>query len=240
MASKEAFLATVRAALAKGTNGAEVTPQDTSPNRADDQDIALMAEALRESLAQRRDALLKQLHRSALLQEWKVVFVSSDEEARDAIINIATMLKAKDVVRTAHPVVERLALDEALESKFIHSVLLGSGNADMQETAAGADIGITGMDYLIAETASASLVAREGAARMTSLLPPVHIAVAQVDQVVETMEDLLIFREAELAKESDSNWYMNLISGPSKTADIEQTIVIGVHGPGEVHLVVIG
>ena len=74
---------------------------------------------------------------------------------------------------------------------------------------------------------------------MTSLLPPVHIAVAQADQVVETIEDLLIFRQVELLEERESNWYMNLISGPSKTADIEQTIVIGVHGPGEVHLVVI-
>jgi L-lactate dehydrogenase complex protein LldG len=239
MASKEAFLATVRAALAKGNDGAEVTPPDASPNPADDQDIAQKAEALRESLAQRRDALLEQLHRSALLQEWKVVFVSSDAEAREAIVDIANGLAANTVVRTSHPVVERLGLDEALETKSIHSVLLGSQSNDMQGIAAGADIGITGMDYLIAETASASLVAREGAARMTSLLPPVHIAVAQADQVVETIEDLLIFREAELAEESDSNWYMNLISGPSKTADIEQTIVIGVHGPGEVHLVVI-
>jgi L-lactate dehydrogenase complex protein LldG len=239
MASKEAFLATVRVALAKGNDGAEVTHADASLNLADDQDIAQKAKALRESLAQRRDSLLEQLHRSALLQEWKIVFVSSDAEAREAIVDIATGLAANTVVRTSHLAVERLGLDEALESKSIHSVLLNSHNADMQGTSAGADIGITGMDYLIAETASASLVAREGAARITSLLPPVHIAVAQADQMVETMEDLLIFREAELAEESDLNWYMNLISGPSKTADIEQTIVIGVHGPGEVHLVVI-
>ena len=95
------------------------------------------------------------------------------------------------------------------------------------------------MDYLIAETASASLVSREGMSRMASLLPPVHIAVAHIDQVVETLEDLLTLQEAEMADEDAPSRYMNLVSGPSKTADIEQTIVIGVHGPGEVHLVVI-
>lgn len=235
MASKAAFLATVRAALDKGNTESEVV----SPSQPLEQDMASKVSTLRESLAQRKDALLEQLHRSALLQEWHVVYVSSDAEAREAIVRIATGLAAKSVVRTAHPVVERLGLDEALESKSIHSVLLGSQSADMQATAASADIGITGVDYLIAETASASIVAREGAARMTSLLPPVHIAVAQADQVVEAIEDLRTFREAELAEENEPNWYMNLISGPSKTADIEQTIVIGVHGPGEVHLVVI-
>ena len=236
MASKEAFLATVRAALLNGTDGDAGPPQNVSSSQ---QNTVNKAADLRDSLAQRRDVLLEQLHRSALLQEWKVVFVSSDAEAREAIVDIATGLKAQNIVRTAHSVVERLELDEALESKSIHSVLLGSESTDIQGIAAAADIGITGMDYLIAETASASLIAREGAARMTSLLPPVHIAVAQADQVVETIEDLLIFRQVELLEESESNWYMNLISGPSKTADIEQTIVIGVHGPGEVHLVVI-
>jgi len=74
---------------------------------------------------------------------------------------------------------------------------------------------------------------------MVSLLPPVHIAVAQLDQVVESLGDLLTLGEAELTQENSPNWHMNLGSGPSRTPDISQTIVVGVHGPGEVHLVVI-
>jgi len=187
---------------------------------------------------------LAQLQKNAVLQEWNVVTVASEGEARDAIIAIAKGLDADLVVRTSHPVVERLGLDEALAATSIESVLLAASsfNGDreqLQDIAARANIGVTGVDYLIAETASASLVSRKGMSRMASLLPPVHIAVAHIDQVLENLGDLLTLREAELADEDAPNWYMNLVSGPSKTADIEQTIVIGVHGPGEVHLVVI-
>jgi L-lactate dehydrogenase complex protein LldG len=244
MATKEEFLAIIRAALANGRNpDAAPTPAHTSSTQGQG-DLAQRAANLREDLVPKKDALLAQLKKSAGLQEWKMLVVASHTEARDAVINIATGLNAQRIVRTAHLAVERLDLDEAFWAKSIECVLLASGAqqpdpAHLQEIAAQADIGVTGVDYLIAETASASLVSREGMSRMASLLPPVHIAVAHMDQVVESLEDLLTLREAELGGESSRNWYMNLVSGPSKTADIEQTIVIGVHGPGEVHLVLV-
>jgi len=236
MATKEAFLATVREALAKGGQSPAIPAPEI--------DVIQNAADLRKGLAQKKDALLAQLQKNAVLQEWNVVTVASEGEARDAIIAIAKGLDADLVVRTSHPIVERLGLDEALAATSIESVLLAASsfNGDreqLQDIAARANIGVTGVDYLIAETASASLVSREGMSRIASLLPPVHIAVAHIDQVMENLGDLLTLREAELADEDAPNWYMNLVSGPSKTADIEQTIVIGVHGPGEVHLVVI-
>ena len=236
MATKEAFLATVREALAKGGQSPAIPAPEI--------DVIQNAADLRKGLAQKKDALLAQLQKNAVLQEWNVVTVASEGEARDAIIAIAKGLDADLVVRTSHPIVERLGLDEALAATSIESVLLAASsfNGDreqLQDIAARANIGVTGVDYLIAETASASLVSREGMSRMASLLPPVHIAVAHIDQVMENLGDLLTLREAELADEDAPNWYLNLVSGPSKTADIEQTIVIGVHGPGEVHLVVI-
>ena len=244
MATKEAFLSTVRAALADGQGPSDAPlPEHVEP-ASTQEEVQQRATDLRKGLAKKRDVLLTQLQGSAALQEWNLVIVSSDAEAREAIIGIAIGLEARTMVRTAHPAVERLGLDEAFGDKGVESVLLASSSTSMspqqlQEIAARADLGITGADHLIAETASVSLVSREGASRMASLLPPVHIAVVQLDQVVETLGDLLTLREAELARESSSSWYMNLVSGPSRTADIEQTIVVGVHGPGEVHLVVI-
>ena len=244
MATKEAFLATTRAALANGRESQTAPSSGYMDSVRNQEDVAQRAANLRKELAQKHDVLLVQLQKSAVLQEWNVVVVASDAEARDAVVTIATRLEAQRMVRTAHPVVERLGLDEVLAANSIECVLLASSSPDadldqLQEVAARADIGVTGVDYLITETASASLVSREGMSRMASLLPPAHIAVAQLDQLVESLEDLLTLREAELAGEGSRNWYMNLVSGPSKTADIEQTIVIGVHGPGEVHLVVI-
>ncbi len=236
MATKQAFLATVREALAKGGQ----TPAIPAPEI----DVVQNAANLRTELAQKKDALLAQLQKNAVLQEWNVVTVGSEAEARDAVITIAKGLDADLIVRTSHPIIERMGLDAAFAADSIESLLLARSStngerAQLQDIAARADIGVTGVDYLIAETASASLVSREGMSRMASLLPPVHIAVAHIDQVVETLGDLLTLQEAEMADEDAPSWYMNLVSGPSKTADIEQTIVIGVHGPGEVHLVVI-
>ncbi|MBI2935220.1 MAG: LUD domain-containing protein, partial [Chloroflexi bacterium] len=93
--------------------------------------------------------------------------------------------------------------------------------------------------YVIAETATAVLVPAKGTGRLTSLLPPVHVAVAEAAQVVATLEDALALYQHETQQKG---WTANsayLISGPSRTGDIEQTIVVGVHGPREVHLVLI-
>ena len=104
-----------------------------------------------------------------------------------------------------------------------------------------ADLGITGVDYAIAETGSCVIIPRRGVSRLVSLAPPVHIALVEPEQVVESLDDLLALRRLEyMRSRGRMPTYMNLISGPSRSADIEQTITIGVHGPGEVHLVLIG
>jgi len=72
-------------------------------------------------------------------------------------------------------------------------------------------------------------------ARMISLLPPTHIAIVQRERLVTGLDELLnlLPHPAELTSS------MVLITGPSRTADIEQILVRGVHGPGEIHVVVV-
>ena len=75
---------------------------------------------------------------------------------------------------------------------------------------------------------------------MVSLLPPVHVAIVESNQVYESLDDLFALRRlAFLQGRGDMGSYLSLISGPSRTADIEQTIVVGVHGPVEVHMVIL-
>ena len=75
--------------------------------------------------------------------------------------------------------------------------------------------------------------------RLVSLLPLVHIAIVRKGQVLPSLDELFVLRRRELlAHEGPS--YMNIISGPSRSADIEQTIVREIHGPGNVHTVLLG
>jgi L-lactate dehydrogenase complex protein LldG len=96
----------------------------------------------------------------------------------------------------------------------------------------GADIGISGVEYLIAETGS--LVVRSDLQpRSLSLLPPIHIAVAERSQLLDDLFELFRIDRGEAGPPSA----LTLITGPSKTGDIELRLVTGVHGPGVVHVV---
>jgi L-lactate utilization protein LutC len=100
-----------------------------------------------------------------------------------------------------------------------------------------ADVGVSGVDYLVAETGSVVMLTRPDQPRSLSLLPPVHIAVARREQIVEDLFDLF---EGSAIGSSPLPACVSIITGPSKTGDIELKLVTGVHGPGEVHVVVLG
>ena len=229
MADREEFLAHIRSALASGPSIA--APPSPAP---------LTAAPSTPS----RDELLAQLERSAGLQSWHFVRVANEAVAAARIVEISREHGAGTVVRTAHDVLQRMGIDAALAGAGMESVVLADGPGGLdaeqrQATAAAAAVGVTGVDAVIAETASVALLPRKGMSRQASLLPPVHVAVATADQVVGTLDDVLAKRLVELAEAEEITWYMNLVSGPSRTADIEQTLVVGVHGPGVVYLVVI-
>jgi L-lactate utilization protein LutC len=100
-----------------------------------------------------------------------------------------------------------------------------------------ADVSVSGVDYLVAETGSVALLSRPDQPRALSLLPPVHVAVADRGQLLPDLFDLF---EARLwAERQGLPSCLSLITGPSKTGDIELRLVTGVHGPGEVHVVLI-
>jgi Fe-S oxidoreductase len=93
----------------------------------------------------------------------------------------------------------------------------------------------------IAETGTIVLVTNEGNADLTTTLPPVHIALFGIDKLVATLEDavavLRMLPRSGTGQVMTS--YVNWITGPSRSADIEQSLTIGVHGPREMHCVII-
>ena len=98
-------------------------------------------------------------------------------------------------------------------------------------------VGITCCFCAIAETGTLVFASGVAAPPATFLLPQTHVAIVHADQIVAGMEEAFArLRAAHPALPRA----INLVSGPSRTGDIEQTIVLGAHGPRRVHIVVVG
>jgi L-lactate dehydrogenase complex protein LldG len=97
-------------------------------------------------------------------------------------------------------------------------------------------VGITGCFAAIAETGTLAMVSGPETPASMALLPETHIAVVPVSRIVAYMEDAFALLRHERGEPPRA---LNFISGPSRTADIEQTLVLGAHGPYRVHLVIV-
>jgi L-lactate dehydrogenase complex protein LldG len=98
----------------------------------------------------------------------------------------------------------------------------------------GCDASITGCEYLVARTGTIVMSAAQQSGRTVSVYAPIHICIAYTNQLVYDLKDSL-----QLLKDQYADNFPSLItfaSGPSRTADIEKTLVTGVHGPKEVYL----
>ena len=96
-----------------------------------------------------------------------------------------------------------------------------------------ADVGVTGVDAAVAETGTLVLSWGPGRRRSTPLVPPVHVALVPLPRLVATYADAIDV----LAAMDPAPSGMQLVTGPSRSADIEMKLVKGVHGPGQVHVV---
>jgi len=107
----------------------------------------------------------------------------------------------------------------------------GSSPRDEQ---AAADVGVTGCHGAIAETGSLALLSLPGCPRAASLLPPLHVALVRPDDFFFGMGDFFEARTDQIAAASNCTF----VTGPSRTADIELSLTIGVHGPARVIVIV--
>ncbi len=98
--------------------------------------------------------------------------------------------------------------------------------------AEAADACITGCEALVARTGSILLSSRQPMGRVASVYFPVHIVFAYANQVLPDIEDAIAYLKKKYGTTLPS--MINLATGASRTADIEKTLVVGVHGPGEV------
>lgn len=112
-----------------------------------------------------------------------------------------------------------------------------AGIAYDNRTANGDDlIGLTGCYCGIGETGTLLLLGAPGTPKATALLPETHICVVKKSRIVPTMEDAFALMRSEIGEPPRATFF---VSGPSRTADIEQTLIIGAHGPYRVHVILI-
>lgn len=119
------------------------------------------------------------------------------------------------------------SLPEFLKSfRLIASCVdLVPGNAGVRE----AELGVTGCECLVAQTGSVIVSTRASGGRALSVLPPVHLVIARREQIAPDLAAAL----ALLRQRYDGHWpsQLSLVTGPSRTSDIEKTLVLGAHGP---------
>ena len=150
----------------------------------------------------------------------KFIFCDNEQELLNNIIILHENMGWKHV----------LCADEQLLKKFINNKIDIIQPADPYLESA--DACITGCEMLVARTGSVLLSSAQNMGRTAPVFYPVHIVIAYTDQIVHDIDDA--FAAMKKKYHDDLPSMINLNTGPSRTADIEKTLVVGVHGPAEV------
>ncbi len=190
------------------------------------------------------------LHRFTLEMtalDGEVFVVDGDEEARSCILGLLESHNTRRIAAWHFKHIPVAKLYTAIQ-KAGYTVDYPNIKGDDEDRAAQmtrietAEVGLTGVDAIAATTGTLIVSTGAGRGRIPSVLPPVHIAVATLGQFVPHIEGWLAnIRAGQGAGEptplADST-NITFISGPSRTADIEKQLVLGVHGPKRVQVVV--
>ncbi|MEC7748343.1 MAG: lactate utilization protein [Chloroflexota bacterium] len=239
---KAEFLRSVREALGRE----DVPPAEPYPRLTETQaELKDQAAQIHLKLEENLPALLDKLAEMAALGGWNVHRASGVEEALGYIESVARDSEATNIVRSAQDVFDQIPIDAALTNLGLKVTTVlrddETPREALREEIRQSGIGITGADYALAETGSLIVLPRRGLSRLVSLVPPVHIALVRPEDILESLDDLFLLRRLEYHQRGgEMGSYLNFITGPSRTADIEMTIVEGVHGPKEVHMVILG
>lgn len=170
----------------------------------------------------------KPIERETLVQRFQSEIIAIDGKF--------TSCKAKDLSELVFDELKKLEVSTLLswESKQMPNglidALLDKGISASEEFDPQVKVGISGALAAVAETGTLVLPSGSGRPQFVSLTPDIHLVVLKASAIYQNLAQILILREV---KEASA---IALISGPSRTADIEMTLTIGVHGPRQLHV----
>jgi L-lactate utilization protein LutC len=160
----------------------------------------------------------------------RVIRVESDREAAEVIDQIITKRAARRIAFSDAAAVERVA---AMLESSAERVRVPASVAELL----ACDVGITSAQWAIAETGTLVLESESERHRLVSLVPPVHIAVIEAARICASLGEALGLVRGQ--GERGLSRAVTFITGPSRTGDIEMVLTIGVHGPQELHVVIL-
>jgi L-lactate dehydrogenase complex protein LldG len=157
------------------------------------------------------------------------------EAAREYVLGLAREREARLLVRWDVNELETLGVDEPLNAAGVE-VAIWRDLEDFREIAGKADIGLSTAAWAIAETGTLVLEGGPGMGRSVTLLPPTYVAVVPVGRILRTVPEA-IEKYAGGAEGLPANVCFH--TGPSRSGDIEMALFVGMHGPGDVHVVLV-
>lgn len=243
MTTRQDFIRNVRNAVADDPLRRPV-PGDVLESVFTDERRRIL-EKIRSRSREERDGLLADLTAAAEPLRLNMAVCADAEAAGNAVLTIAAESHPEwnDRIRVMawrHPLLASLELARRFSEKGIDFHEASSEGPDLSGIRHLATVGITSADHAVAESATLVMKTRPGQDRWVSLLPSIHIAVIRQDRILSNFRELYtVLSHHPESKAEGLGHGVTFITGPSKTADIEATMVHGAHGPREVHLIVI-
>ncbi|MGD1104391.1 MAG: lactate utilization protein [Terriglobia bacterium] len=185
--------------------------------------------------------------------EWEKVAgvahrVANMDELETAFQKILALAETQVVTLSGNPLLAELHIADRLTAlnKFVTSWTAGAGDAgtnslpDFNKASFAAGAGITGVDFVLAESGTLVLSSATEGVQVASLAPPIHIALYRRSQLVGSLDEVL--SKLPISNSQDrptAGRSVVFVTGTSRTADIEQILIRGVHGPREAHAILV-
>lgn len=196
--------------------------------------------------ADRMEELVETFRRECELLLGNVYVAQNSDEACQSLSSIIKEVGIKKILKWDSPILEELGIDHLLDSLKVQDVCSKKTDSlnrlernDYLESAREAELGISGADFGLANTGTLVLRALPGQERSASLLTPIHVAFVESERILSNTDDLMVRLQLDMAENQSLDSCLTLITGPSKTADIELNLILGVHGPKDLHVIIL-
>jgi len=224
--SREEILHTIRKRLEGVGRDEKKISVDTKRNFRNE------TEEVQKLIDESQSALITQFIDELKNVNTNVIEAGGEEKAKSSLQDLIKEKELKSFAIWESQFLKEINLKQELKDSGLKLI-----TAKNKNRIAKADIGITEVDYAIADTGTLVLIADKNQPRSVSLLPPIHLAIVRPENLARNINDLFIILKSKLEASEDITSCMTFITGPSRTADIELSLTLGVHGPKELYVV---